>query len=158
MWIQINNAMIRHGLENLPKLAIRTLLQIFLLYSLPHEFSLQSRLLPSKFIQQSTERGFVQRRWFYIEVSLFLDMVTNVRYPPSSLHSNYDISKNINPIDTRQLSFDRFFHVEEVTSTILNAGRIRDKILIFDVQLSCRRTKKLITRPIMLQLIQQLHR
>jgi len=84
--------MIRYGLENRQKLAIQPPVHIFNLSSFLGEFSLQSLLLPSTCIQQSTERGFVLRRWLFIEESEYIDMAAKVRYRPSFDHSNYDIS------------------------------------------------------------------
>ena len=83
--------MIRYGLENRQKLAIQPPVHIFNLSSFLGEFSLQSLLLPSTCIQQSTERGFVLRRLF-IEESEYIDMAAKVRYRPSFHHSNNDIS------------------------------------------------------------------
>jgi len=47
-----------------------------------------------------------------------------------TLHSTTNISANIGPIDTRQLSFDKFLHVDENEINNMYAERVHDEILI----------------------------
>ena len=47
-----------------------------------------------------------------------------------TLHSTTNISANIGPIDTRQLSLDKFLYVDENDINNINAERVHDEILI----------------------------